>query len=108
MSIGERRFRVTFQRAIISTDDYGEGDRTWTDICTSWALIVPLKGSERLRADQVQSKIDHRIITRYRPQLADLDTGDRAIWKDKVYDIRHVIWRDHTIKEIELLATVHS
>lgn len=108
MSIGERRHRVTFQRATIAHDDYGEADTQWSDICTSWALVSPLKGIERIRADQVQSKLDHRIITRYRPQLADLDTGDRAVWKDRVFDIKHVIFRDHTIKELEILTTVHS
>lgn len=108
MSIGERRFRVTFQRALLSHDDYGEAEKKWSDLCTSWALIQPIKGSERLAASQTQSDLDHRIVTRYRAELSDLDAGDRAIWKDKVFDIRSVIWRNHMIKEIEILAVVHT
>ena len=108
MSIGERRFRVTFQRATISTDDYGEPDKYWSDICKSWALIQPLSGKERMAADQNQSDIEYRIVTRYRSELSDLDAGDRATWNDKTFDIRAVIWRNHMIKELEILATVHN
>lgn len=108
MSIGERRMRVTFQRATITPDAYGDAVKVWVDICTSWALVLPLKGAERLSASQDQSDIDHRIVTRYRSELSDLDAGDRAVWDSKNFDIRSVIWRDHMIKEIEILATVHT
>lgn len=108
MSIGEKRFRVTFQRATISTDDYGEPDKYWSNMCTSWALIQPLKGTERFAAGAAQSDVDHRIVTRYRSELSDLDAGDRAIWDGKVFDIRSVTWRNHMIKELEILATVHT
>lgn len=108
MGIGERRCRVTFQRNTVSADSYGDPVKVWADICTSWALVQPIRGSERLSASQEQSDVDHRIVTRYRSQLSDLDTGDRATWNGKTFDIRSVIWRDHTIKEIEILATVHN
>jgi len=107
MSIGERRCRVVFQSATISQDSHGEPDKTWTTMCTSWALVQPLKGTERFGASQVQSDVDHRIVTRNRAALSALDAGDRATWNSKTFDIRSVIWRDHTRKELEILATVH-
>jgi len=58
MSIGERRFRVTFQRPIITHDSYGEPDKSYTDLCTSYALVQPLKGTERFAASHMQSDID--------------------------------------------------
>ena len=108
MSIGERRFRVTFQRATISHDAYGEPDKSYIDLCTSYALVQPLKGAEQFAASQMQSQVDYRIVTRFRGELSDLSAGDRATWDGKVFDIKSVIWRDHTIKELEILAKVHN
>ena len=108
MSIGERRHRVTFQGATVTQDSYGEADKTWSDLCTSWALVQPLKGRERFAAAQMQYDVDHRIVTRYRSELSALDGGDRATWDGKTFDIKSVIWRDHTKKELEILATVHT
>ena len=108
MSIGERRFRVRFERASVSADDFGEPDQSWTELCTSWGLIQPLKGTERFAANQVQSDVDHRIVVRSRRELKDLAPDDRATWNGQVFDIRAVIFRDHTRKEIEILATLHQ
>lgn len=108
MSIGERRCRVAFQRATVTQDAFGEPDQTWAAICTSWALVQPLKGKERFAAQQVQADVDYRIVTRYRSELAALGAGDRATWNGKTFDIRSVISRDHTVKELEILAQVHT
>ena len=108
MSIGERRFRITFQTPSVTQDSYGEADKTWSDMCTSWGLIQPLKGRERFSASQMQFEVDHRIVVRYRSELANLDNGDRAVWDSKNFDIRSVIWRDHTRKELEILAILHQ
>ena len=107
MSIGERRHRVTFQRAVIATDDFGEPDKSWVDLCTSWALVQPLKGSERLSAGFVQSDVDHRIVVRNRKELEGLGAADRITWGKHTFDIRAVIWRDHTAKELEVMAQEH-
>ncbi len=107
MSIGERRHRVTFQRAHNRRDAFGEADKSYTDICTSWAMVQPLKGTERFAANLMQFDVDHRIVTRARTELTDLSPGDRAIWNGKTYDIRSVIWRDHRASELEILAQQH-
>ena len=107
MSIGERRFRVVFQTPTISADDFGEPDKSWTDLCTSWALVQPMKGRERFAANQVQADVDHRIVTRNRSELDSLGQGDRATWNDHTYDIKAVIARDHRRSELEILAMEH-
>jgi len=108
MSIGERRFRVTFQSSTITHDAYGEPDRAYTDLCTSFALVQPLKGAERFAASQMQSDVDYRIVTRNRTELSGLSAGDRATWNGKTFDIQSVIWRGHTMSELEILAKVHN
>lgn len=107
MSIGERRHRVVFQSATETQDAYGEADKSWTTLCTSWALVQPIKGAERFSANQMVADVEYRIITRYRSELSSLDAGDRATWNSKTFDIRAVIFRDHRMKELEILATVH-
>ncbi len=107
MSIGERRYRVVFQRAVISKDDFGEPDKSWSDLCTCWALIQPMKGAERFSANQAQADVDHRIVTRNSSELKSLGPDDRAVWNGHTYDIRSVIWRDHRRSELEILAREH-
>jgi len=107
MSIGERRHRVVFQRATITQDDLGEPDKTYTNLCTSWAMVQPLKGRERQSANETQSEIDTRIVTRSRTALAALGPGDRATWNGRIYDIRSVIHRDHRRHEMEIMCVEH-
>lgn len=107
MSIGERRFRVVFQRAAEAQDAFGEPDQTWTNLCTSWALIQPLKGRERNAASQVHAELDTRIVTRNRSDLSALGPGDRATWNGHTYDIRSVAFRDHRQVDLEIMAQEH-
>jgi len=107
MSIGERRHRVVFQRATESADAFGEPDQTWATLCTSWALVQPLKGMERFKANEQQAEVDHRIVTRYRSELSDLGPKDRATYNGQTFDIKAVIRRDHRNIELEILAREH-
>lgn len=107
MSIGERRHRVTFQTASVVQDAYGEPDITYTTLGIRWALVQPMKGRERFSANQVQADVDHRIVCRYDDTIAALGPDDRATWNGHTYDIKSVIWRDHTQKEMEILAQEH-
>lgn len=107
MSIGERRYRVQFQRATVTQDAFGEPDKTYTELATRWALIQPMKSKERFSANQVQVDVDHRIVCRYDKTLKTLAPGDRATWDGHTYDIKAVLWRDHTRKELEIMAQEH-
>lgn len=105
--IGERRHRVVFQRSTVTQDTFGEPDQSWTTLCTSWALVQPLKGQERFTAMQIQADVDTRIVTRYRSDLSALGPKDRATWNGHTYDIKAVIPRDHRNIELEILAREH-
>lgn len=107
MGIGERRHRVVFQRAVITKDDFGEPDKSYVDLCTSWALVQPLKGGERFSANYAQADIDYRIVSRNRLELKALGPKDRITWDGHVFDIRAVIFRDHRAADLEILAKEH-
>lgn len=107
MSIGERRHRVVFQSATVSQDAFGEATNTWSNLCTSWALVQPMKGRERQAANQTQAELTTRIVTRSRSELSSLGPGDRATWNGHTYDIRSVVGRDHRMHELEILCEEH-
>ncbi len=107
MSIGERRHRVVFQRAVVTKDAFGEPDTAWTDLCTSWAMVQPLKGAEMFSAEYAKAEVDCRIVTRNRKDLSSLGPKDRATWNGHTYDIRAVIFRDHRAADLEILAKEH-
>ena len=107
MSIGERRHRVVFQAHGSTQDAFGEADPTYTTLCTSWALVQPMKGRELIAANEVHAEVTTRIVTRNRTELASLAPDDRATWNGHTYDIRAVIPRDHRNHELEILCTEH-
>ena len=63
------------------------------------------RGAVRGESDAVQRQL--QIVTRNRSELDSLGAGDRAIWNEKVFDLRSVIARDHRRKELEILAEEH-
>ena len=107
MSIGERRQRVAFQTASVTQDGFGEPDQTWTTLATQWALVKPLSGRERTAANEIQSDLTTRIVTRNNSTMDSLGPGDRATWDGRTFDIRAVIHRDHRRSELEILAVEH-
>lgn len=111
MGIGNRRMRVKFQRPVITKDDFGEPDKSYVDICTSWALVQPIlpraASAESNFSDVPQANINSRIMTRNRRALKDLGPTDRAVWNGRVYDIRAVIFHDHRAGDLEILAEEH-
>lgn len=112
MGIGERRHRVVFQRAVITKDDFGEPDKSYVDICTSWARVQPIwrgdsGASEKVTSDYLHANINCRITTRNRRDLKDLGPEDRVTWSGHTYDIRSVIFRDQRASELEILAEEH-
>lgn len=61
--------RVTIQRRVQSQDDFGEVLNGWEDVATVWAQVTALRGEELFAAQQVQSKVDHRIRVRHSPGI---------------------------------------
>ena len=107
MNIGEKRYRVVFQTSTESVDAFGEPDQTWTTLCTSWALVQPLRGAEKFSAGHIQADVDHRIVTRYRSELSTLGPKDRMTWNGKTFDIHSVINKDSRNVELEIFAKEH-
>lgn len=80
--------RITFQQKVVTKSGIGEEIVTWTDVCTVWAGVMPLRGNAFFSANQQQHTVDARFIVRERAGLA---TNMRLLWKSQPYDITNLI-----------------
>lgn len=77
--------RVTIQSVTEADDGYGGRTRTWADVATVWARVVPVSGRERTEAMQVQSPALYRVTMRRR---TDLTPDKRLVWQGRPMNVR--------------------
>jgi len=99
--IGELRHRITFQIPVVQDDGYGGVERTWQDVCSTWASIQPVSGREYYDAMSIQSSITHRVIIRYR---SDITPEMRIVYGERIFEIEAVIDIGARKKYLELLC----
>ncbi len=93
--IGRLNQLVTLQSFGSVSDDGGGTTDTWSNFATApnvWAKFFPLRGVEQLQAMQLESKISHDVVIRYR---TDVTAKDRLLWGSVELNIRAVIPRDN-------------
>lgn len=84
MRPGRMDRRVTLQRRVMAENAYGEQVEAWTDLCTVWAEMVPLRGVERFAAQQTAASSDTKWRIRY---LTGLTPVDRLVHAGRVHDV---------------------
>jgi SPP1 family predicted phage head-tail adaptor len=62
--IGKFRHRVEIQSYSQAADAEGQIARSWSTAATVWGRVNPISGNERVAADQIKSKLSHRITIR--------------------------------------------
>jgi len=101
MQAGKLRHRVTIQHRTHAQDSYGEMDITYTDGDTIWANIKPMYANELFRAQQINSKINTKIITRFR---RDITTVERLKFGTRYFNVLGVIDPEEKHRELQLLC----
>ena len=100
----ELRHKIIIQAENPQTDGGGgEGD-PWaapTTVATARARIEPLKGSEQLRAMQLEDKVSHRVTIRYR---SGITAKQRIKFGSRLLNIRAVINPEERNRFLELLC----
>lgn len=85
------RHKLALQQEIRSSDNVGGYSRVWETLCEVWAEILPLTssahviGHEYHAAGQLQSRVSHRIVMRYR---AGITPGMRFMFEKRIFAIR--------------------
>jgi SPP1 family predicted phage head-tail adaptor len=84
--------RITFQRISIERDEFGRQKEVWTTLGTVWARVdgrrVDQSRREQYRSDSIQTMHDYDVWVRSDVYTRlDLQTRDRILWKNKIFDI---------------------
>jgi len=69
MQGGKLRHRLTLQAPVVTQASDGGQVVTWQDVEQVWAQIEPLSMREMVLAQQVQSRVTHKIRLRYQATL---------------------------------------
>lgn len=99
------KHQLVLQQRSTSADGVGGFTRSWSDVATLWAEIVPISGSEKFAYEQQTSRQRYRIKLRYR---SDITPGMRLFEtaSSRVFDIKSVINTHEQDKIIEIVADV--
>ena len=86
MRAGHLRHRVAIQQAVESKGATGQTVRVWSTVKTVWARIEPIRGEERIAAQQTQSKQTHRVSLRHNAYPA-LTGAHRFLFGTRIFEI---------------------
>lgn len=92
--------RITIQKKNLVTTGSGGQTNTWSDELQCYAYMIPLSGYEQMRSEQLQSRVTHKIVIRFKESFAntrDFSTK-RILFKDRIFNIRFIRNLDSSMK----------
>ena len=102
IAAGELRHRVTLERPITVTDEYGTtGEPVWEPVLDVWAGIKTQTSRETAEARQVDLQTTYKVTLRYR---CDVGPDWRIRWGDKVLNIGSLANLDGRNRELQIIA----
>ena len=102
--ICDLRHSVEIQAENATVDAGGGLGDPWaipTVIATVRMCIEPLRGSERVRAMQLESPVSHKMTMRYR---SDVTARNRLLFDSRLFNIRSAIDPDERKRWLEIMA----
>lgn len=93
--------RVILQTVSRASNGGGGFTPTWADTATLWAEIEELSGSEGFEAQQVASKLSHKVTIRYR---SGVTPQQRLKYGSRILQIRAVLNPGQRNERLELLC----
>jgi len=95
------RHRLALQEEVETPDGAGGYARSWQEIACLWGEIIPWKGKELPFAEQLQSRVTHRILLRYREGVT---AAMRLAFENRIFNIRYVFATDELRDTLQLLV----
>lgn len=86
MRSGDLKHVITIQESTPTADGLGGSTLAWSDLYPCRAAIWPMKAAERLDADKLELRVDHRIRIRH-PRTINITADMRIKWHDHVAGI---------------------
>ena len=100
-SSSKLRHKLSLQQEVLSADGVGGYSKTWQTLAMLWAELVPISGSEKLFAAQLQAATLFRVTIRYR---AGVTVGMRLLFDNRAFNIRSITNRDERRDTLEMIA----
>ena len=98
---GDLRHRITIQSSVKTGDGGGGFTVAWSNLATVRGKIEPLRGREQLHGMQLEARVTHRILIRYR---SDVTAANRILFGTRTFNIRSVLNVDERNRWLEILA----
>lgn len=104
MTLREMRTRIEILKYTRELNEAGEEVKKWSLFCKPWAKIERIgNGREITKANKQQLTMVYEIVIRYRK---DIDTNMCVKYRDKLYNINHIVNYKELNKELHLLCTL--
>ena len=87
---GNLRQRVTLVHCERHDNGSGGSRTIWRDGATVWAEVLPIRGSERMRADAKESEVTHRVRVRV-AAAPTLQPADRLRMGARVFHVESLL-----------------
>lgn len=84
---GERDRLILFERATVSTDDYGGETETWAEYAKAFAKVLFGSGQERREAAQERAEQAATFKCGWNPTVAGVALTDRIQFDGAAWDI---------------------
>ncbi len=91
--------RIAIQAVSRAGDGQGGSDETWAEVAQVWAQIEPIKGYERMQAQQLAAPVTHKVTLRWQDWIT---TAHRIYYESRVFNIKEVINVDEAKQFLKL------
>lgn len=78
---------------------------TWTAVATMWGLVVPMTGTEQIKALQMMSIVTHEVTIRYRTGIVPKMRLVRQEVGGQIFEIHAVISDNFKNTQLTLLCS---
>jgi SPP1 family predicted phage head-tail adaptor len=92
MDASRMRHRVVLQQAVMTVDELGGQVRSWSNIATLWAQIVPKSGGELFQNQRRVPQYRAEVTLRYR---SDITTDFQLLVEGEPWEITDVTHDPH-------------
>lgn len=103
MRAGDMDRQIVIESATETQNGIGEPVATWSTFATVWAQVMPLRGSEYVAAQAINTEIDTIFRVRW---LAGVTTKMRVSYGAQYYDIQYLAEIGRRVG-LDLLARIH-
>ncbi len=92
--------QVSIQRKTRTPDQAGGYITDWEEVSQTRAAIIPLSGNETLFGQQLEARVTHRIVMRYR----SFDPAWSILYSGRRFNVRSVIDVEERRRWLEIRA----